>query len=170
MKEKILEIREARDRKAFVEYFIEDPKKIDELVSFIFNLEEYPYKEYASWILMHIVQSKKIDVQYLYPSLVDLVFKTDNQTVLRNVTNCIYHLKITNYRESEFIDLLIGFIKNYETKVAVQVYAIYSLLQFVKTYPELKQEICEIIDFHSEGKTPAYMVAQKRFENRDIKT
>ncbi len=167
IKEKILEIRIASDKKEFIEYFVTIPKKIDELANCVFQLEEYPYKEYASWILMHLVQSKRIDVQHLYPSLVDVLFKTKNQTVLRNVTNCIYHLEITKYRESDFIDLLLGFIKNYENKVAVQVYAIYSLMQFVTKYPELTQEVSEIIEFHSKGKTMSYMVAKRRFEDRN---
>ena len=113
---------------------------------------------------MHIVQSKRIDVQYLYLKLVDVLFATDNQTVLRNVSNCTYHLQVTEYRESEFIDLLLGFIKNYDNKVALQVYSIYTLMQFVQRYPELQQGVSEIIKLHSNGKTVSYRVAKSRFE------
>ena len=140
------------------------PEEDDNLSKLIFKLEEYPYKEYASWILMHVVQSKRIDVQYLYLKLVDVLFATDNQTVLRNVSNCTYYLQVTEYRESEFIDLLLGFIKNYDNKVALQVYSIYTLMQFVQRYPELQQGVSEIIKLHSNGKKVSYRVAQSRFE------
>jgi len=143
---------------------VSHPEEDDNLSKLIFKLEEYPYKEYVSWILMHIVQSKRIDVQYLYLKLVDVLFATDNQTVLRNVSNCTYYLQVTEYRESEFIDLLLGFIKNYDNKVALQVYSIYTLMQFVQRYPELQQEVSEIIKLHSNGKTVSYRVAQSRFE------
>ena len=129
----------------------------------IFNLEEYPYKEYASWILIHVSQSGEIELQHYYPRLVDVLFETNDQTVLRNVARSLHQLQITDYRESEFIDLLIGFIQNYENKVALQVYSIYLLQQFVKRYPELKEEIIEIIALHRPEKTAAYKVAERNF-------
>jgi hypothetical protein len=166
IRQKILDIRTARDKKAFIDYFVSNPKEVDALAEFIFTLEEYPYKEYASWILMHICKSKRMDVQYLYPRLVDVVFETDDQTVLRNVTNCISHLRVTDYRETDFIDQLIDFIKNFDNKVAVQVYAIYTLIQFVERHQELLPELIEIIEFHSHEKTVAYKVAQRNFLKR----
>jgi len=95
--------------------------------------------------------------------LVDVLFETKNQAVLRSVTNCINQLQITDYRESDLIDLLLDFIKDYENKVAVQVYSIHVLRQFMRRYPELIPEVNEIIDFHSEGKSAAYQVARRRF-------
>ncbi|MFT5860834.1 MAG: hypothetical protein ACI865_002949 [Flavobacteriaceae bacterium] len=166
LKRKILDIRTARDKVAFVDYFIADPDKVDALSDYIFKLSEYPYKEYASWILMHICKSDQIDLQYLYPKLVDVLFITKDQTVLRNVTNSINQLQITAYRETAFIELLLGFIKNYENKVAVQVYSIYLLIQFMERHPELIQEVVAIIKLHSNGKTMAYCVAMRKFNEQ----
>ncbi len=130
-----------RDPKKFVSWYKAHPDELQELIDMILRLDEYPYKEYASWILTHLCKSGEFDFQYLYPDLVDLTFRTDNQSVLRNVVQCITTLTITDYRESEFIDQLIGFIQNSDNKVALHVYSIYVLIQFVKRYPELLPEI-----------------------------
>lgn len=161
--EKILEIRTTFDKVAFVQYFNDRPEEFDELMQCIFNLEEYPYKEYASWILIHVSQSGKIDLQHYYPQLVDTLFTTDDQTVLRNVSRSMHQMKVTDYRESEFVDLLISFIQDHKNKVALQVYSMYLLVQFIQKYPELKDEITEIIALHRPGKTAAYRSAERNF-------
>ena len=163
IKERVKEIRITRDKRNFVSHFSTHKADLDALIQLTLDLEEYPYKEYASWILIHLIKSKTVDLRYLYPSFVDLIFKTNNQTVLRNVVNCIDLLKITDYRESELIDKLIGFIQNYENKVALHVYSISILAQFCEKYPELIPEIMEIIDLNNEGKSAAYRFARRDF-------
>lgn len=163
IREKILEIRTVFDKTAFVDYFVNRPKEFDELMNCIFSLNEYPYKEYASWILIHVSQSGKIDLQPYYPKLVDILFKTKDQTVLRNVSRSLHQFHVTDYRESEFVDLLISFIQNYENKVALQVYSMYLLTQFIKKHPELKEEITQIIALHRTKKTAAYHSAERNF-------
>ncbi len=163
IRRRILEIRSSRDRSTFGEYFVNRPEEFKELLACVFNLEEYPYKEYASWMLIHIAQSKRIDLQPYFPQFVDLLFNTDDQTVLRNIARTMTELQVNDHRESEFIDLLIGFIQNYDNKVALQVYSMYLLAQFVLRYPELKDEISEVIALHRTGKTVSYTVAERHF-------
>jgi hypothetical protein len=159
------EFRWGHDKSNYVERFSKDPKDLDNLVQVVVELQEYPYKEYASYLMTHMVKSKKIDFQPYYNQLVDVLFKTKDQTVLRNVTNVINHSKITDYRESDFIDLLIGFVQDPKNKVALHVYSIYVLVQFVKKYPELKGEIEQIIALNAEGKTAAYRIATRNFHS-----
>lgn len=163
IRQKILEIRSSRERSTFGDYFAHRPEEFEELLDCVFHLEEYPYKEYASWMLIHIAQSKRIDLQGYFPQFVDVLFRTDDQTVLRNIARTMTELKVTDYRESEIIDLLIGFIQNYDNKVALQVYSMYLLAQFVLRHPELKAEISEMIDLHRTGKTVSYAVAERHF-------
>lgn len=163
IKERVREIRIARDKPQFVTHFSSNKQDLDALVQLTLNLEEYPYKEYSSWVLVHLCKSKTIDLQYLYPSFVDLIFKTEDQTVLRNVVNCLGQINITEYRESDLIDQLIKFIQDFDNKVALQVYSMFLLVQFVKKYPELKTEIIEIIEFNNRGKTAAYSSASRKF-------
>ena len=117
----------------------------------------------SSWILTHIAKSNPELIQPFYEKLVDILFITENQTVLRNCTNILYHLNPTEYKESELIDQLIQFIQNNNNKVALQVYSIYFITHFVKKYPELFEEVRSIIELNSHNHSPAYNVAIRNF-------
>lgn len=151
------------DREKLLGPFKKDVKKIDHLVQITANLEEYPLKEYASYALTHL-QKQGADLTKYRKVFIDTLFVTENQTVLRNLTYLLHHLEYTDYRESELLDLLISFLNNAKNKVALHVYSIYLLIQFVQQYPELKDEVREVILYNSMGKTPAYRIAIRNFE------
>lgn len=161
--ELVLSIRQERDFKSKIAHFNSHPADLDRLLEIIYAQEEYPLSEYASWILVHLTKYDPSLVQHHYESLVDLLFESKNQSVLRNITNVLKHLSITEYRESEFIDLLISFIQDANNKVALQVYSMYVLIQFVSIYPELKQEIIEIIELNATQKSAAYKASHRNF-------
>ena len=119
--------------------------------------------EYASWIMVHLSKTEKIDLIHFQNKLIDFLFINENESVRRNILNVQKHLGITTYKECQFIDLLISYIQNYEEKVAVQVYSIQILVSFAKKYPVLKTELLEIIKLNYEKKTPAYYAAQRYF-------
>ncbi|MCH2224391.1 MAG: hypothetical protein MK066_06435 [Crocinitomicaceae bacterium] len=159
----VLSIRQKRDFPSKIKHFKSNHNDLDLLLNIIYTEEEYPLTEYATWILVHLTKSDSSLVQQYYTPLVDVLFKTNNQTILRNITNVLNHLSITTYRESEVIDLLINFIQDANNKVALQVYSMYVLIQFVHIYPELKQEIIEIIELNSIQKSAAYNAAYRNF-------
>lgn len=117
-------------------------------------------------MFFHIIRSRKIDCTDYYPNLVDVLFKTDDQTVLRNTVNSLTQLEITSYRSVDLIDQLLLFIQDSKNKVALQVYSIYLLIQFCERYPELTPEVREVIELNAQGKSAAYMVAHRNFEKR----
>jgi len=159
----VLEIRNERKFSEYQSYFKKHPTQISELVQFIANNAEYPLEEYASWILSHLVKTQKEEVQLYYNLLVDILLENKNQSSRRNVLNTILGLELTDYKESELIDLLISYIQDYETKVASQVNSMYILAKFVLKYPEIKSEILEIIELHSEKKTHSYDAGKRKF-------
>ena len=65
---------------------------------------------------------------------------------MRNLCNTCSHLPLIDYKESEFLDQLIDFIKDDSNKVALFVYGMYKLIQFTQKYPEIKPEIEGIIE------------------------
>lgn len=164
--EVVLGFRDSHDTKSKIDYFRKNPEEFSPLMKLVLNQEPYPYAEYASWMLTHLIKIDSEPFLPFYERLVDLLFETKNQTLLRNVANIVSRIGVTEYRESDFIDLLIGFIKDHENKVALHVYSIYILIHFVRKYPELKEEVSEIIDMNEEGKTVAYKVAQRNFRKK----
>lgn len=139
---------------------------MDALLQCIFGLEPYPYQEYGSWLLVHIIRQKKLNCDHLYEPLTDTLFNTDNQTTLRNITICLEEIGVKEYRESELIDLFLSFINDASNKVALQLFSIRMLSQYCKRYPELIGEVREVIHLNAEGKTPAYKVGLRDFEKK----
>jgi len=82
---------------------------------------------------------------------------------LRNVANIISHIGVQAYKESELVDLLIGFIQEHAHKVALHVYSMQILAQIVLNHPELKQEVIEVIELNDKDKTPAYNAGKRHF-------
>lgn len=163
IQEKILEFRSSRDKASFVKYFSEDTHRLELLLDHIWNLAPYPYKEYASWMFIHICKANPAAQQKYYAKLVDVLFETKDQTVLRNVTCTLQQLSIESYRESAFIDQLIGFLQDNSNKVALHVYSIYILGKFCQKYPELTPEITEIIDLNANQKSVSFSAARRKF-------
>lgn len=163
LKDRLVEFRNSRDKTTFTNYFSAYPGKVKELIQIVKDLSPYPYKEYGSWMLCHLVKENPEAFQRWYADFVDLIFQTEDQTVLRNVMVCLTQLNFESYRDGEFIDRLMGFIQDASNKVALQVYSIYVLINVANKYPELIDEFRQTIDFHSRNKTAAYQVAQRNF-------
>jgi hypothetical protein len=157
------DFRWAMDKKHLLGPFLKDTKKIDALVQITNNLEEYPLKEYASYALTHL-QKGGIDLSSYRKKFIDTLFATNDQTVLRNVTNMLSHMELSPYKEFELLDLLLSFVSDPKNKVALHVYSIYILSKFAKKYPDLEHEIRTVIMNNSKDKTPAYRIAIRNFE------
>lgn len=113
-----------------------------------------------------MLREKKLDGTPYYNQLVDTLFNTENQTVLRNVANCLNEIELQEYRESEFIDRLIAFLNNASNKVALHMLAIHLLIKFCAKYPELISEVRQVIHLNAAGKSAAYKVAIRNFEKK----
>lgn len=163
IRSKILSIRRERDKSSFISYFKQHHGQLDLLISEISELSEYPYKEYASWILTHLARTGELNIQQYYTTIVDTILSTNDQTVLRNLVNTFTELELEDYRETELMDQLIQFLQDPKNKVALHVYSIYALIKFVKKYPELFQEIEAVIDHNQRGKSAAFHVARRNF-------
>ena len=163
IKEIVLEVRNNRSFAEYQTYFKQHPDKVKQLIHLLINEKDYPLPEYSSWIIVHLCKANKELIIPFQNELVDFIFENTNESACRNTLNIIKHIGITSYRESDFIDLLISYIQDYNLKVAVQVYSMHILAEFVLKYPELKTEIIEIIDLHSEKKTPAYGAGKRKF-------
>ena len=169
IRERILAIRQERNFEMQQHHFEEHSVEIDDLVNYISNQHPYPLPEYASWILFHLARKNAALIQPYEQQIIDYLFETSNQSVLRNLVNALSGLKLTEYREGELVDLLISYLQNHENKVALQVYSMYLLLQFVTKYPELKHEIIEVIELNQECKSPAYFAGKRHFEAKSKK-
>ena len=166
-KDLILKFHQSRDVKFYTNYVIQNPNQIGEIISLIEKKEKYPFSEYGSWLLTHIVKLEPSLILPFEKQLVEIILnEIENQSVLRNCTNVLLLIPSITYKESELMDRLISFIKNSENKVALQVYSMYNLIEFVRKYPELKTEITSIVEMYFQERTAAYKAGVNKFLNR----
>jgi hypothetical protein len=95
--------------------------------------------------------------------MIDRILSSENQSVLRNLTNVCHSLPLIDYKQSELLDRLITFISDDTNKVALFVYGCYKLIQFVQKYPELKSEIEAIFSMKPEPLKPAMRIGMRNF-------
>lgn len=150
-----------RDFKKATSFLADEQKLCEKLLRLIEQKAEYPFAEHASWMWIHLAKEKPAFAQPFYPRLLDILFETKNESILRNVLNALFQLEIEDYRQSEFVDLLFGFLLNKAHKVALHVYSIYFLMRFVRLYPELKGELQHCVEILMENPTPALTVAAR---------
>ncbi len=145
-------------------YFIENPELLNELIEVATGNLNYPLPEYASWWLFHIARTNAIVLNPFHQQLIDCVLKNENGTVLRNSLGVLNEFPLIEYKEGLLLDRLIHLLVAENYKVATQVYSLYLLAYFTKKYPEIKQEVLEIIKMKAEKPlTPALRIGVKNY-------
>lgn len=150
--------------------FVEKPQQLEALVNIALSDLNYPYPEYASWLLLHVAKLNATLLEPFQTAIIDRILTCENQSTLRNLVASSTHLTLIDYKEGEFLDRLIDFVKNDENKVAIIVYSIYKLIDFTLKYPEIKHEIVEILKIKQEnGLSPALKIGIRNYTKRTKK-
>lgn len=150
--------------------FVENSQQIEALVKTALSDLNYPYPEYASWLLLHVAKANATLLEPFQTAIIDRILTCDNQSALRNLVASSTHLTLIDYKEGEFLDRLISIVKNNENKVALIVYSIYKLVDFTLKYPEIKHEIVEILKIKQEnGLSPALRIGIRNYTIRTKK-
>ena len=159
--------KQTRDIPKMLPELVADQELLEEIMCVVQRQETYPYTEYATWLLQHACKKHPKKIEPYLPLLVDVVLSSKNESVLRNVMACLYTLPHNAYREGELLERLLAILGNPAHKVALHVYALYKLIDLVKTYPELKPEILQLTDrLMLTGGSPALHVAIRKFNTK----
>jgi len=132
--------------------FIENPSNIPELVEVAGSQLPHPFPEYASWLLVHLTRQAPHLTEPFQSKFIAIILSSTNQSILRNVLNSCVSLPLIEYEESAFLDRLLDFVKDDSNKVALQVYSLYKLKQYVEKYAEILSEINSLIDLKESNK------------------
>jgi len=164
VQELILNHYRSRDFISKHQHFIENPKLLPELIEVANSKLSYPFPEYASWWLFHIARSNATVLNPFQKLFIDCILENENGTVLRNSLGILLEFPLIEYKEGLLLDRLFHLLMDENYKVATQVYALYLLIDFTKKYPEIKQEILEIIKIKAEKPhTPALKMGIKNY-------
>ena len=134
----------------FVKEIENNPKAIKELTNLVLG-DDLTLSMRASWALVHLSHLNSKLIYPLVPSLVKFLKKEKQHTgAIRNVLNLFREMDIPEKHISELFDICLAYSKNAALPHAVRVFAMYTLANICKRYPELKSELELII---SELKT-----------------
>lgn len=145
--------------------FIAHPEQIPDLVELALGSKKAPLPAHASWLLIHLAKADWTLLASYEQVFIDHFLLSTNQFILRNLLVTLLEFPLTEYRESDFLDSLITHVKNEENKVALRVYSLYKLTEFVQRYPEIKAEVDAVIELIQEHPmSPAMKVGIRNFE------
>lgn len=153
--ELIVAFRNDRDIPKFVARSLVNEKTIPELIDFTMH-EKYPFPQYSSWILIHVTEKHLEKIQPYHHQLIDTFLMLKDPSAQRNIANCLIKMPFTSYREGELLDRLFDFLLDPNSKVALKVYAMYLIVDFIRIYPELEGELLAILEKNQELESPAY--------------
>ena len=146
-------------------HFIAHPEQISDLVELALGSKKAPLPAHASWLLIHVAKADWTFLAAYETAFIDCFLKSNHQSILRNLLVCLMEFPLTEYRESDFLDALISHLKNEENKVALRVYCLYKLAEFIQCYPEIKQEVDAVIELIQEHPmSPAMKVGIRNFD------
>jgi hypothetical protein len=158
--------KKVRDFKAVFPLLLEDPAFRNALFGEI-ETNVYPYAAYASWIAEHFFERYPEQFPEWVPAFRKVLFTIDNHTVQRNLVHIFVHNKAALEDDGEFLELLIGFMRDPESLPALKVNAFKAIeTQYLGAYPELVSELQQVIELHSEDARPSIRALVRYFYKR----
>lgn len=149
--------------KKFVRQHQDSPKAVKELLKLIMS-DDAQITMRASWVLQHM-SFENPDIIYPHlPELIKFLRKKDQHTgAIRNVIRIFKELDLPEKYCSEIFDLCMAYSKNPAMPHAVRVFAIYTMVNICKKYPELKYEVELIIhELKSYPQPPSFVACFKK--------
>ena len=147
--------------------FVAHPEQIPDLVELALGSKKAPLPAHASWLLIHLAKADWTLLASYEHAFIDHFLVSTNQSILRNLLVTLLEFPLTDYREGEVLDALIAHLKNEVDKVALRVYSLYKLAEFVQRYPEIKTEIDAVLELiQVNPMSPAMKVGIRNFEKK----
>jgi len=149
---------------AFYQFFLEQPAAVPMLVVLALSKKAHPVPAYSAWLLVHIAKAKPQLLYKLQAQLEEGLLQTTKHDIQRSLLVVLLHLPLRRQNEGILLELYFSIFQNQDSKVANRVYALYHLKRFVKTYPEIDQEVRSIIALiESHEMKPALRVGIRNY-------
>ena len=158
------EFQRNRDILKFTTYYLKNKKEIKELIEFSMQGKNGKLAEYGSWLCNHIADKDSTPFQNLEKRIIQVLHSETNQSILRNWLRIFITIPPKPEFDGEILDICINFIENPKNKVALPAFAMKVMAPICARNPELKNELLDLINLHSEGKTAAYHSSANYFK------
>jgi hypothetical protein len=126
---------------AFHRFFLEQPAAVPKLVALALSKKAHPVPAYSAWLLVHLAKAKPSLVAPFQDQLTAGLLETSNHSIQRSLLVVLLELPIKRRFKAELLNYCFEVFAHSDSAVANRVYALYHLKRFVKTYPEIDQEV-----------------------------
>jgi len=130
-----------------VNYVIENPEKLDLLWDWLNNAQD-PLKWRSAWVFeeacilnQELLQKYKDRIARLFPKL-------EHVPLRRMLGNIISKMEIPEAYESDILDAALTWLQDPKMPAAVRVHCMTIVFNLSKKYPELQQELKEILHYN----------------------
>jgi hypothetical protein len=125
--------------------------------------DEYRLAQRAAWSVSWAARQKP---EMIFPHIKDLVEvlhrKNVHDTVIRNSVRVLQEIEIPEKYQGEVMDACFQFLESPSTAVAIKAFAMTTLFNLSKKYPEIKSELKLIIEDRLEHETAAFKSRAKK--------
>lgn len=139
------------------------PERVKGLVDLAVSGDGYPFPQYASHLLLHVARKNSNGVALHHNQLLDGVLTTSNTSVKRNGLGALLCLPLQPYREGDLLDWLFKVLQDPASQPGLISYAVRKLADFVKAYPELKEEVLMALEWRADMTGDKGLLVMGRF-------
>lgn len=162
----IAEFIQSRDRNTCLNALLKNTEEIPEIINLAFDENMGKQAEYASWILNHLAEANLSFFQGLEARIVLYLKDASHNSLQRQWLRILRMLNPDESFDSDILQIAEKHISNPDAPVALKAFSIHLLPPILNRYPELKEEILDLIDLHAEGQSPAYHSAAKQLRKK----
>lgn len=144
VKEKLTQRFSKAELLVMVDYFVERPSKVKELMSCLF-MQEHKIDQYAAWIVPYIAMREPKLLKPYYGKILDNLDTQPHTGVIRNSLRIFEEVDIPESIEGRLFDKCMDYIADHKMPVAVPAFAITVCTKICKKYPDLSEEFVELI-------------------------
>ena len=162
LREEILKEHSKPHALAIANYACESKKNFKELIKCFLD-DEYRLSQRAAW---SVSWAAKKNPEMIYPHIKDLVFalqkKNVHDAVIRNSVRVLQETEVPEKFHGKVMDACFHFLEKPSTPVAIKAFALTTLFNLSKKYPEVKSELKLIIEDSLEHETAAFQSRAKK--------
>ncbi len=145
-----------------VAYIGDDKKRFKKLMD-LFFVNEYRLNQRASWAVLLTIQKNKKLIQPYLPKLLKKLDEKVHDAVIRNTMRIFEEIEnVPESLEGIVYDKCIHYLSSMDYPVAIKAFSLTVASRIAIKYPELQNEIVELIDYQLPHATAAFKIRAKR--------
>lgn len=140
---------------------LDKPESFDALWQLIITGEP-PLPQRGAWVLSHIGETHPEMFQPYFSEILDLLKADKHDAVHRALIRTLAQMDFPEEYEGELYDLAISWIASPAKAVAIRVFCMEVAARIAMPYPELREELCQVIEAHMSWGSAGYQSRGKR--------